>query len=92
MKFENVDFLELLISDVCEGNDNEGKYEYVNDEYGDDDLIEDWGEERNEGYKELFKYLSENGEIEFESKEVGSLIKFSIEDNLIRLEFDYFED
>ena len=85
MKFKNVEFIEEMIMDCSEGNDSEENYCYLNDEYGDKDLIEEWSIEWYKGYKSLFKYLSKNNYLDYNDGEKD--YKFELEDDLIKLIF-----
>jgi len=85
MKFKNVEFIEDMIMDCCEGNDSEGNWNYLNDEYGDKDCIEDWSIEWYRGYKSLFKYLGKYGYLDYSSGDCK--FRFELENELIKFIF-----
>ena len=86
LKIKNVKGLEEMLCMCCEGNDSELDYCYLNDEYGDEELIEDWGNNVFKSYNELLSILNENNVYEYESKEYGKF-KFELENNEIKVIF-----
>ena len=85
MEFKNVEFIEDMIMDCSEGNDSELNYCYLNDEYGDKDLVDEWGIDWYKGYKSLFKYLSKYGYLNYNNGEFD--YRFELEGDLIKLVF-----
>jgi hypothetical protein len=57
MDFKNVNGLERMLGMCCEGNDSELSYCYLNEEYGIENCIDEWGSEIFESYSELFMLL-----------------------------------
>ena len=70
----------------CEGNDSELDYCYLNEEYGDEDLIDEWGEEIYESYNELYEKIKIMGVVFYESDEWGEFT-FELEDDKIKVIF-----
>jgi hypothetical protein len=79
---KNVNGLEEMLSMCLEGNDSDLNYCYLNEEYGDNDLIEDWGLDINKAYNELYSILSENNILDYKSEKWGEF-KFELEENNI---------
>jgi hypothetical protein len=69
--FKNVDGLEEMLGMCCEGNDSELDYCYLNEEYGMENMIDEWGSEIFESYSELFNKLKGVDYWEYESNDWG---------------------
>jgi len=87
MEFKNVNGLEEMLGMCCEGNDSELNYCFLNDEYGDESLIDEWGEEIYESYIELYDKIKLMGVVWYESDEWGKF-KFELENDEIKVIFE----
>jgi hypothetical protein len=86
MDFKNVNGLERMLGMCCEGNDNELDYCYFNSEWGDEEMIDEWGEEIYKSYIELYDKISLVGMVCYESDMWGEF-RFELENNEIKLIF-----
>jgi hypothetical protein len=86
MDFKNVNGLERMLGMCCEGNDSELDYCFLNSEWGDEEMIDEWGEEIYESYIELYDKISLVGMVCYESDKWGEF-RFELENNEIKLIF-----
>ena len=77
---KNVKGLNEMLGLSLEGNDSELDYCYLNEEYGDGNLIDEWGLDINKAYNELYSILSENNILDYKSEKWGEF-KFELEEN-----------
>jgi len=94
MLFKNVIGLEEMLGMCLEGNDSELDYCYLNEEYGMENYIDDWGEEINKSYNELISLLIGFNSWDYESKKWGNF-RFELDrkDLIVKVIFkDWSED
>ena len=86
MDFKNVIGLESMLGMCCEGNDSELNYCFMNGEWGDEELIDEWGEEIYKSYIELYDKINLMGVVWYESNKWGD-VRFELENEEIKVIF-----